>query len=68
MTPTTTVSESHRIVRERQFSLDGGDDAILRALSQLRREHVTGVVMLHLACGGLCALFFQEEQKVDFNK
>ena len=66
MTPTVTVAESHRIVRERQFSLDGGDDAILRALSQLRREHVTGPLTIHIACGGVCSIFFQEEQKVNF--
>lgn len=66
MTPAVTA-ESTRVVRERQFSLDGGDEAILRALSHLRSEHVTGPLTIHIACGGVCAISFHEEQKVTFD-
>jgi len=66
MTPTTITAEKTHVVRERQFSLDGGDDAILRAVAHLRREHVTGPLTIHLACGGVCAIVFSEEQKIEF--
>jgi hypothetical protein len=65
MTPTITADRT-TVVRDRQFSPDGGDEAILRALSHLRAEHVTGTFMVDLACGGTCSLRFREERKVDF--
>ena len=66
MTPAVTA-ESTRVVRERQFSLDGGDEAILRALSHLRAEHVTGPLTIHIACGGVCAISFHEERRVELD-
>jgi hypothetical protein len=66
VTPAVT-HEQTRVVRERQFSLDGGDEAVLRALSHLRGEHVTGPLTIHLACGGVCAISFHEEQKITFD-
>jgi hypothetical protein len=66
MTPNVTADQT-RIVRDRQFSLDDGDNSILSALAHLRREHVTGTLMLDISCGGLATLRFREEQKVTFN-
>ena len=63
MTP--TLEKTH-IVRERQFPLDYGDDSILLALAHLRREHVTGTLMVDIACGGAATLRFREERSVEF--
>jgi hypothetical protein len=65
MTPTLTA-ESTRVVRERHFSLDSGDESILAALAHLRREHVTGTLFIDIACGGAATLRFREEQRVEF--
>jgi hypothetical protein len=67
MTPTITA-DSSRIIRDRQFSLSDGDSSILAALSHLRREHVTGTLMLDISCGGICSLRFREEQRIEFEK
>jgi hypothetical protein len=67
MTPTVT-NEQTRLVRERYFSLDAGDDSILAALAQLRREHVTGTLLIDISCGGAATLHFREEQRVQFDK
>ena len=67
MTPTLTA-ESTRVVRERHFSLDSGDESILAALAHLRREHVTGTLFIDIACGGAATLRFREEQKVNFHQ
>lgn len=68
MTPPATITaESTHIVRDRQFSLDAGDDSILSALAHLRREHVTGTLMIDIACGGTCSVRFRESQRVEFN-
>jgi hypothetical protein len=66
MTPAVTNEKTH-LVRERHFSLDSGDDSILAALAHLRREHVTGTLMVDIACGGAASLRFREEQKVTFD-
>lgn len=66
-TPAVTAERTH-LVRERHFSLDGGDEAVLRALAHLRREHVTGPLTIHLASGGISGISFHEEQKVEFQK
>ena len=66
MTPTLTA-ESTRVVRERHFSLDSGDESILAALAHLRREHVSGTLSLNIHCGGVTALIFREEQRVEFD-
>ena len=65
-TPPLVTTESTRIIRDRHFSLAGGDDAILRALSHLHQEHVTGTLCIDLACGGVCTLRFREEQRIEF--
>ena len=66
-TPSPTVTrDSTRIIRDRHFSLDDGDDSILRALCHLRTEHVTGTLMIDISCGGTCTIRFREEQRVDF--
>lgn len=65
MTPTITTEQT-RVVRERHFSLDDGDNSILAALAHLRREHVTGTLMVDIACGGPATLRFREERKVEF--
>jgi hypothetical protein len=67
MTPTVT-NESTRVVRERHFSLDLGDESVLAALAQIRREHVTGTLFVDISCGGAAALRFREEQKVNFTE
>ncbi len=65
MTPTVTA-DSTRLIRDRHFSLDSGDDSILAALAHLRREHVTGTLFVDIACGGVATLRFREEQRVEF--
>lgn len=65
MTPTLT-GESTRVIRERYFSLDSGDDSILAALAHLRREHVTGTLFVDIACGGAATLRFREEHSIEF--
>ena len=67
MTPTIT-DDSTRIVRDRRFSLDFGDESILAALAHLRREHVTGQLIIDIACGGANGLRFREEKKIDFSE
>lgn len=67
MTPTIT-DDSTRIVRDRRFSLDSGDESILAALAHLRREAVTGQLILDLSQGGLCSLRFREEKKINFSE
>jgi len=67
MTPTLTREET-RVVRDRHFSLDDGDDSILAALAHLRREHTTGTLMIDISCGGAATLRFREEQKVTFDE
>lgn len=67
MTPTIT-DDSTRIVRDRSFSLDSGDESILAALSHLRRERVTGTLMVDISCGGVCTLRFREEKKIAFDE
>ena len=66
MTPTITA-DSTRVIRDRYFSLDFGDDSILAAIAHLRREHVTGTMMVDFACGGVATLRFREERTVDFS-
>jgi hypothetical protein len=65
-TSATITAESTHIIRDRQFSLDAGDEAILVAIAHLRREHVTGTLMVDLVCGGIGSLRFREQQKVSF--
>lgn len=60
------TSESVRVIRDRQFSPEGGEDAILRALAHLRHEHVCGTLMIDIANGGIGSLRFHEEQQVNF--
>ena len=65
LTP-AVVAESHRILRERRFSLDDGDNSVLAALSHLRREGSPGTLTLHIGTGGgLCAIVFLEQQSID---
>ena len=61
-------AESHHIVRERRFVVDAGDDSVLAALAHLRREHITGTLLVDIACGGIATLRFREEQKVTFDE
>jgi hypothetical protein len=66
--PTPVITrDSTRIIRDRQFSLDDGDDSILRAICHLRTERVTGQFIVDISLGGLCSLRFREEQRVDFS-
>lgn len=67
MTPTITA-EKTSIIRERQFSSEGGDEAVLRALAHIRREGVTGTFLIDIPCGGIGTIRFQEKQCVEFNK
>lgn len=60
------VADATRIARERQFSPEGGDDAVLRALAHLAREHASGTVLIDLSCGGVAMIRFREERRVDF--
>jgi len=64
----TITAENTRVIRERHFSLDLGDESVLAALAQIRREHVTGTLFIDIACGGPATLRFREEQKVNFNQ
>lgn len=69
MTATTAlavVADSTHVVRERRFIVDNGDDSILAALAHLRREHITGTLLIDIACGGVATLRFREERRVDF--
>jgi hypothetical protein len=63
----TITRDATRIIRDRHFSLTDNDDSILAALAHLRREHVTGTLMLDISCGGICSLRFREEQRVNFD-
>ena len=63
----TITDDSTRVIRDRRFSLDDGDSSILAALAHLRREHVTGQLIIDLACGGANGLRFREEKKIDFD-
>jgi len=62
------TTDTTKVVRERHFSLDNGDDSILLALAHLRREHVTGTLMIDIACGGPATLRFREERRVEFDE
>jgi hypothetical protein len=62
----TVTSESTRIIRDRQFSPEGGDcDAIVRALCHLQREHVTGTLMIDLSQGSLNSIRFSEQHRIE---
>ena len=67
-TSTNITAEKTHLIRERHFSLDAGDESVLAALAQIRREHVTGTLFIDIACGGAATLRFREEQKVNFSK
>lgn len=70
MTAATTnpviIRDETRIVRDRHFSLDDGDDSILRALCHLRSERVIGQLVIDISHGGVCSIRFCEKQRVDF--
>jgi hypothetical protein len=66
MTPATITAESTHVVRDRHFSPDAGDESILAALAHLRREHVTGQLIVDISCGGVATLRFREQQQVNF--
>lgn len=65
--PTVAADTTH-IVRERRFAVDSADcdNSILAALAHLRREHITGTLLIDIACGGVATLRFREEQRVEF--
>lgn len=66
MTP-TLASDQTSVIRERRFVIDDGDNSILAALAHLRREHITGTLLIDIACGGVATLRFREERQVDFS-
>lgn len=61
------VTDSTLVVRERRFVVDNGDESILAALAHLRREHITGTLLIDIACGGVATLRFREERQVEFS-
>lgn len=61
------VADSTHVVRERRFVVDNGDESILAALAHLRREHITGTLLIDIACGGVATLRFREERQVEFS-
>lgn len=65
-TTAPVTAESTRIVRDRQFSPEGGDcDAIVRALCHLQRERVTGTLMIDLSQGSLNSIRFSEQHRIE---
>lgn len=69
MSTSLTIAADHtHVIRERRFVVDNGDESILAALAHLRREHITGTLMIDIACGGIATLRFREEQRVEFTE
>jgi hypothetical protein len=61
----TISSEETRVVRERQFFVNGDkESAVLKALCQLANERATGQLILNLNCGGVGTISFREERKL----
>lgn len=58
-------TEKVHVVRERSFFVNGDrEGAVLKALAQLRREGVTGQLILDMNCGGVASIRFQERHPV----
>lgn len=58
-------TEKVHVVRERSFFINGDrEGAVLKAMAQLRREGVTGQLILDVNCGGVATIRFQEKHPV----
>jgi hypothetical protein len=58
-------TEKVHVIRERSFFINGDrEGAVFKALAQLRREGVTGQLILDMNCGGVATIRFQEKHPV----
>lgn len=62
--PGLVQAEHTSVVRLRNFSVEGADEAVTRALAHLAREGATGTLMIDMNKGGIGTIRFRDEQKL----